>query len=138
MKHTYFNTCLLWTGVWLAAPVFASAAGLPHTGEGWSIGSPLIHKVQSTYYGSTGTLRDRLAGPGFDEPNPSEKNKEVREEKSQDDHGLTPSPDIFPSVHGHTGRDRSSLSDPSVRGLSEMDRGGFAPTGSYTGTERRP
>lgn len=134
MKHKYFNTYLLLMGVWFAAPVFVSAKGLPYSGAGWMIGNPFIHKVQTTYYG---VGPDRKAGPGFHEPSTYEKNREVREEKHQDDLELTPSPDISPSVDGHPGRDRRSSSDPSVRDLSDMDRGGFAPPGSYTGSERR-
>ncbi|MBX3331425.1 MAG: hypothetical protein KF722_13545 [Nitrospira sp.] len=55
---------------------------------------------------------------------------------------LAPSPSISPSVDGHSPGlgmwwERRALGDPSVKDLSGMDGGGFAPPGSYTGSGRR-
>ncbi len=89
-------------------------------------------------------------GRGFgEEPRGGYLSDTVREgrstgEKSDDSmpHDLAPSPSISPSVDGHSQRqgpwwDRRPSGDPSVRDLSRMDGGGFAPPGSYTGSERR-
>jgi hypothetical protein len=87
-------------------------------------------------------FKDRPALPGVSYSARDQAAREFTSEKSadsmsKDDHHLTPSPspDISPSVHGH--RELGLSGDPSVKDLSRMESSGFAPPGSYTGSERR-
>ncbi|UVT19009.1 MAG: hypothetical protein H8K03_14485 [Nitrospira sp.] len=139
MKNKNLTICLLLTSVWLAAPVLVSAKGLPYSAESLGAHNSFIHKVQkiedfsakshvSSYDGEAfkGSSGDKSSGTGM---------------RSYSD-SLGPSFDIHPGAKGDTSSsgpwwDRRSSGDPSVKDLSGMDGGGFAPPGSYTGSERR-
>ena len=150
---TYKNlcSCVLVTGVWLAAPVLVSAKGLPYSAESWSAQDSLIVKVQTTEYWETD--RPPLGGKGIysygsELFNGSELVRESRESERESRDRSTdiqsPSADISPSVNGHTGGvDRPffggspSGGDPAVRDLSGMDGGGFSGGGSAPGYNGR-
>lgn len=127
--------------VYSGVPVAVSAETVSYRGAGYGVSQGWFERNSSLYNVFTerfgvqpdtsyysDTVRDR-ASKGSEKSDDS---------MSKDDHNLAPSSDISPSVHGQPGWDRQLSGDPSVRDLSRMDGGGFAPPGSYTGSERRP
>lgn len=141
MKHIVMG--IMSVVVCSAVPIAVSAESLSYRGAGYGVSqdwferNPLLYNVaemfkerfgvppRTSYYDDT--VRDRAG-----KESTSEKSADSM---SKDDHNLAPSPDISPSVHGH--RETGLSGDPSVKDLSGMDRGGFTPPGSYTGSERR-
>jgi hypothetical protein len=136
MNNKTLTLCLLLTGIWLAPPPSLSAKALPYSAENWSAPMSFILKVQS-FEGWVGGREEKerdvirrhhssnetethsysnFLGPSFDN------SSGVKEE----------SPTSDPS------RGRGLSGDPSVKDLSDRDMGGFAPPGSYTGSQRRP
>ncbi|UVT14601.1 MAG: hypothetical protein H8K04_12155 [Nitrospira sp.] len=117
MKTNNLSLCLLLTGVWLAAPVVVSAEDLGGKGI-FSYGSEMSKGSSWDKSGERephmGSYSDAL-GPSFDIPS-----------------SLKGDPATSDPWFG-----RRSSGDPSVKDLSRMDGGGFAPPGSYTGSERR-
>jgi len=125
-----------------AVPTAVSAESLSYRGVGFGYGvsQDWFQPNSSLYNVADDIFKDRSALPGVSYSGRDEAVKEITSEKSadsmsKDDHHLAPSPDISPSLHGH--RELGSSGDPSGKDLSGMDRSGFAPPGSYTGSERR-
>lgn len=141
MKYIY--PCLLVISVWLAVPGLVSAKGLPYSAENWSAQDSFILKVQTTEYWETD--RPPLGGKGiysygselFREPELFRESRESeRESRDRSTDIQSPSADIPPSVHGHTGGVGGSPSggDPMVHDLSRMDGGGFSSPGNAEGS----
>lgn len=139
-KKTIYTLVLM--GVSLTMSVLASAKGLQYSEENQNALSSFILKVQE---------RPDIGGKGiysYDSELAREP-KLFRESRSSDTDTksysdfLGPSFDTPHSVDGHSQRqgpwwDGRSSGDPSVKGLSSMDGGGFAPLGAYSGSQRRP
>ena len=126
--------------VFSAVPMAVWGESLPYRGAGYGAFQDWFERNSSLYHVADDIFKDRSALPGVSYSGRDEAVKEITSEKSadsmsKDDHHLAPSPDISPSLHGH--RELGSSGDPSGKDLSGMDRGGFAPPGSYTGSERR-
>jgi len=136
MKNTSPIKCMLLIGVWLCVPVLVSAKGLPYSVKSSGAQNSFIHKVQkiggedfaskshiSSYEGEV------FKGSAGDKEKSSDTDRSYSE-------SLGSSLDKPSSFKGESSTPQS-LGDPSVKGLSEMDAGGFAPPGSYTGSQRR-
>jgi hypothetical protein len=123
-----------------AVPIAVSAESLSYRGAGYGVSHDWFERNSSLYNVAEDIFKDRPALPPVSYSGRDQAIKESTSEKSadsmsKDDHHLAPSPSISPSVHGH--RELGLSGDPSVKDLSIMDRSGFAPPGSYTGSERR-
>lgn len=136
-KKTIYTLVLM--GVSLTMPVLASANGLQYSEENRNAPSSFILKVQS--------FEGWIGGREVKERDLIRREYSSQDRSSDTDtksysNFLGPSFDTPNSVDGHSQRqgpwwDRRSSGDPSVKDLSGMDGGGFAPPGAYTGSERR-
>lgn len=123
-----------------AVPTAVSAESLSYRGVGYDVSQSGVERNSSLYNVADDIFKDHTLPPvsysGRDQIIKEFTSEKSADSMSQDDHSLAPSPDISPSVHGH--REPGSSGDSSVKDLSGIDRGGLAPPGSYTGSERRP
>ena len=137
MKHIVIG--IMSVIVCSAVPIAVSAESLAYRGTGYDVSQGWLERNSSVYNVADDIFKDRSLPPvsysGRDQIIKESTSEKSSDSMSKDDHHLAPSPDISPSVHGH--RERGLSGDPSVKDLSGMDKGGFAPPGSYTGSERR-
>jgi hypothetical protein len=138
IKH--FITGIMSVVVCSAVSVPVSAESLSYRGVGHGVSQDRFERNPSLYHVFTERFGVQPETSYYKDTVRDSSGKESTSEKSpdvlsKDDHNLAPSPNISPSVHGH--RELGLSGDPSVKDLSGMDRGGFAPPGSYTGSERR-
>jgi len=136
MKNKNLILCMLLIGVWLGAPVLVSAKGLPYSVKSSGAQNSFIHKVQKIG-GEDFASKSHISsyeGEAF-KGSAGDKEKSSDTDRSYSE-SLGSSFDKLSDFKGESSTPQS-LGDPSVKGLSEMDRGGFAPPDSYTGTKRR-
>jgi hypothetical protein len=141
MKNKNPIICMLLIGVWLSVPIVVSAKGLLYSAESLGAQNPFIHKVQQIEDFAAKSHISSYDGEAFKGSSGDKEKSSGTDMRSYSD-SLGPSFDIPSSLKGESSTPnpwwgRQSLGDPSVKGLSDMDGGGFAPPGSYTGTERR-
>jgi len=139
MNSKALALCLLLSSVWVAAPVLLAAKGLPYAAESSGAQNSFIHKVQKVEDFASKSHVSSYDGEAF---------KGSSGDKSSGTGMRSYSDSLGSSFDAHTGAkgdssssgpwwDRRASGDPSVKDLSGMDGGGFAPPGSYTGSERR-
>lgn len=136
MKNKNPIMCMLLLGVWLGAPGLVLAKGLPYSAESSGAQNSFIHKVQKIG-GEDFASKSHISsydGEAF-KGSAGDKEKSSDTDRSYSE-SLGSSFDKLSSVKGESSTPQS-LGDPSVKDLSEMDAGGFAPPGSYTGSQRR-
>ena len=137
MKHIMMG--IMSVVVCSAAPIGVSAESLAYRGTGYDVSQDWFERNSSLYRVADDVFKDHTLPPvsysGRDQIIKEISSEKSADSMSKDDHSLAPSPGISPSVHGH--RETGLSGDPSVKDLSGMDKGGFAPPGSYTGSDRR-
>lgn len=137
MKH--FMMGIMAVVVCSAVPIAVSAESLSYRGAGYGVSQDRFERNSPQYNVADDIFKDRSLPPvsysGRDQIIKESAGDKSADSMSKDDHSQAPSPGISPSVHGH--RETGSSGDPSVKDLSGMDKGGFAPPGSYTGSDRR-
>jgi hypothetical protein len=152
MNYSFALSTLVLMGVSFTMPDLAPANGLQYSEGDRSAPGSFILKVQSTERWETD--RPDLGGKGiysygselFNEPKLFRESQDKSSDKEMRSYSesLSPSFDVPASVNGGSrgGSDplpglRPQGGDPSVRDLSGMDGGGFAPPGAYPGSMRR-
>lgn len=139
MKHIVVG--IMSVVVCSAVPIAVSAESMSYRGAGYDASQGWFERNSSLYNVADDIFKDRSLPPvsysGRDQIIKESTSEKSADSMSKDDHHLAPSPSpgISPSVHGH--RETGLSGDPSVKDLSGMDKGGFAPPGSYTGSDRR-
>lgn len=122
-----------------AVPIAVSAESLSYGGAGYDVSQGRFERNSSLYSVADDIFKDRSLPPvsysGRDQVIKESTSEKSADSMSKDDQHLAPTSGISPSVHGH--RETGLSGDPSVKDLSGMDKGGFTPSGSYTGSERR-
>jgi len=150
----YITVSLVSVVMYAIVPVAASAESLSYSGTGPRVFQHWFERNPSLYNVAEGLFKDRFGlapDTSYYDDTVNSHTRERFKEKSGDSMSDQPtrdsgnvSPGFSGSINGHSNGlssgfgDGRSSADPSVRDLSRMDGGGFAPPGAYTGSMRRP
>lgn len=145
----YISVSVVSVVMYAIVPVAVSAERLsysetnPRIVQQWLDRNPAVHQVFTERFGvqpDTSYYRDTVNQARDQSANEKSDDSTLSNQGPPESGGVDRFPD---SINGSGGPSSlfgggGSTADPSVKDLSRMDGGGFAPPGSYTGSMRRP